>query len=323
MIDKNGRSIDYLRISVTDRCNLRCIYCMPEGGVHELSHGEILRYEEITHLVRLLAKLGVKHLRVTGGEPMSRRNCPELIAQLHALEGIESISMTSNGILLNDKISQLKQAGLSALNLSLDTLDPDTFARITRGGDISKVLKTLQQALAEGLNVKINAIPVRGVNDGELADLARLAKMHPLYVRFIELMPIGCARDMKGIPPALVLQQLKNTFGEPLPDDTAHGYGPARYYKFPDFAGSVGFISAVSHEFCDSCNRVRLTADGRLKLCLNHSQGLDLRTLLRSGASDNEILEAMQKAIADKPRRHAFYETISDREEARMNSIGG
>ncbi len=323
MIDNCGRSIDYLRISVTDRCNLRCVYCMPENGVFGMRHEEILNFEEITRLVRILASLGIKHLRITGGEPMVRRNCLDLVSRLHAVEGIESISMTSNGLLLCGRAGELKNAGISALNLSIDTLDPGRYSLLTRGGDLKKVLKTLHQALDAGLNVKVNTVLIRGLNDNDLVDLAGLAQKDPVSVRFIELMPIGQAKHLQTIPPDELLRLLSEKFGRGRVDDSLHGYGPARYIRYPGFAGSIGLISAVSHEFCSSCNRVRLTADGQLKLCLNHTKGLDLRAMLRSGASDNDILQAIQDAIEHKPERHGFLDTIDDREKRRMNTIGG
>ena len=323
MIDKNGRNIDYLRISITDRCNLRCIYCMPEGGVCGMEHAQILRFEEILRIVRIMTLLGVKHIRLTGGEPMARRGCLELAEQLHAVPGVESISMTSNGILLADKVRRAKLAGISSLNISIDALDPAVYSRLTRGGDVSQALRTLRQALDEGLNVKVNTVPVRGFNDKDLTAIASLARKEPLCVRFIELMPIGYGAKAERIPYDETAKMLEEAFGKPEEDALAHGHGPALYVKYPGFKGSVGFISALSHEFCDSCNRVRLTADGRLKLCLNHTKGLDLRGMLRQGADDNEILDAVRCAIAEKPGRHAFYEEISDHEKRCMNGIGG
>ena len=323
MIDKNGRTIDYLRISVTDRCNLRCVYCMPEDGVVPMDHAQILRFEEIIRIVEIMSRLGVKHVRLTGGEPMARRGCLELSAGLHALPGIESISLTTNGLLLKDRVHQAKLAGITSLNMSLDSLDPDVYARLTRGGNVKEALITLRQALDEKLNVKINAVPVRGYNDQDLTALALLSKETPVCVRFIELMPIGCGSMIERIPFSEVERILQNAFGEPEPDEETHGHGPAKYVKYPGFTGSTGFISAVSHEFCDSCNRVRLTADGQLKLCLNHTKGLDLRGMLRGGADDDQILDAIRRAIEDKPKRHAFYETIGDHEERCMNAIGG
>ena len=344
MIDQNGRSIDYVRISITDRCNLRCIYCMPEEGVCRIEHAQILRFEEIIRVVRILTEVGVKHVRLTGGEPMVRRGCLELAARLHAIPGVESISMTSNGILLNDRVHQAKLAGISSLNISMDALDPAVYSRVTRGGDVSLVLRVLEQALEEGLNVKVNTVPVRGINEDDLPGIAALAREAPLCVRFIELMPVGYGMQAERVPYAAeripytaertsyaaervpyaeVAKILEEAFGAPAVDARIHGHGPARYVTYPHFKGSVGFISAISHEFCDSCNRVRLTADGQLKLCLNHTKGLDLRAMLRRGADDGEILDAVRSAIAEKPRRHGFYETIGDHETRTMNAIGG
>ena len=323
MQDRFGREIDYLRLSVTDRCNLRCVYCMPEGGAPALERGELLEYEELVRLTRILARLGVRHVRLTGGEPMARRGCLDLVRALHALPGIESVAMTSNGTLLRDRAAEAKAAGLDALNLSLDTLNPAVYARMTRGGDVNDALQTLEQSLAAGLNVKLNAVPVRGFNENELADLAALAKDRDVCVRFIELMPIGCARDLRFVPIDEVRARLTDAFGTWEPDEAAHGHGPARYGKPKGFVGSIGLIGALSHEFCDACNRVRLTADGRLKLCLNHTQGLDLRALLRGGADDAALEAAIRDAIVNKPRCHGFYADVSDREPRRMYQIGG
>ena len=323
MIDKIGRNIDYLRISITDRCNLRCIYCMPEIGICQMEHAGILSYEEIFRLVRIMTGLGVRHIRLTGGEPMVRKGCLSLAERLHTLPGVESISMTSNGILLRDHVHQAKTAGISSVNISLDAMNPGIYSCLTRGGDVRDVLCTLRQALDEGMTVKVNAVPIRGLNEEDLADIARLAKEDPLCVRFIELMPIGYGALNERIPTDEVEKRLEEVFGAPGADTAVHGHGPARYVKYPGFKGSIGFISAISHEFCDSSNRVRLTADGQLKLCLNHSQHLDLRGMLRQGADDAAIRDAMMRAIQDKPARHAFYENISDHEMRGMNAIGG
>ena len=323
MYDKNGRSIDYLRISITDRCNLRCIYCMPEEGVCAMEHTQILKFEEIVRLVRIMTGLGIRHLRITGGEPMARRSCLKLVKQLNEVPGVESISMTSNGILLRDKVHEAKESGITSLNISIDALDPDTYSQLTRGGDVGQALSTFRQALDEGMNVKINTVPVRGINEKNLAAIASLARENPVCVRFIELMPIGSGSRVERIPSAEVMELLQGAYGKPETDDAPHGHGPARYVRYPGFQGSVGFISAVSHEFCETCNRVRLTADGRLQLCLNHPQGIDLRQMLRRGAEDGASLEAVRSAIEEKPDRHAFYEQISDHENRSMNEIGG
>ena len=323
MIDHCGREIDYLRISITDRCNLRCIYCMPETGVCAMAHEDVLEYEEIARITRLMAGLGIRHIRITGGEPMARLGCLELIGRIHAIEGIETISMTTNGLLLRGRVARAKALGLDALNISLDTVDPQVYRTMTRGGDVRDVLSTIDEALGCGLKVKINAVPVRGYNDEGLADLAAMARTRPISVRFIELMPVGCGAELKPVSTQEVEEKIAGAFGPLEKDDSLHGYGPARYMRPAGFEGSIGFISPMSHEFCDACNRVRLTADGYLKLCLNHTAGLDLRAMMRGGADDAQIEVAIRDSIEHKPVRHGFLEDIGDRENRRMNEIGG
>lgn len=323
MIDHCGREIDYLRISITDRCNLRCIYCMPEAGVRTMAHEDVLSYEEIARVTRLMAGLGIRHIRITGGEPLARMGCLDLIGKIHAVDGIETISMTTNGLMLRGRMEQAKAMGLSALNISLDTTDPQTYRTMTRGGDVRDVLETIDQALACGLKVKINAVPVRGYNDEQLTDLAAMARTRPISVRFIELMPVGCGANLEPVSTGEVEKKIEAAFGPLLPDDSLHGYGPARYVRPEGFMGSIGFISPMSHEFCGACNRVRLTADGYLKLCLNHTAGLDLRAMMRGGADDATIEAAIRDSIEHKPVRHGFLEDIGDREVRRMNEIGG
>ncbi len=323
MLDNHGRQIDYLRISITDRCNLRCLYCMPEGGVVSLRHEDILSYEEIVRLARVMSGLGIRHIRLTGGEPMARKGCLELVRALRALPGIESVAMTSNGFLLSGRVREAARAGLSSLNLSMDSLQAETFARMTRGGDVGTVLGVLREAVEAGLNTKVNAVPLRGFNEGDLVELAALARELPVCVRFIELMPIGCARELRPVPRREVMALLADAFGGLKPDAGSYGHGPAVYWKPEGFAGSLGTISALSHEFCERCNRVRLTADGQLKLCLNHTDGLDLRALLRGGADDAQLEAAIHGAIARKPARHGFEARPTDVETRRMNEIGG
>lgn len=323
MIDGCGRRIDYARISVTDRCNLRCVYCVPEAAVPTLAHGDILTFEEIERCVRALAGLGVRHVRVTGGEPMVRRDCLELIRRIRAIGGIETISMTTNGLLLKGRVAAARAAGLDSLNISLDTLDPQRYERITRGGQVRDVLDVLDAAVRLGMRVKVNAVPVRGLNDGDLTALAALAQDRPIHVRFIELMPVGCGAELAPVPTGEVIAALREAFGELEEDPERHGFGPARYLRPAGFAGSLGVISALSHEFCDRCNRVRLTADGYLKLCLNHSAGLDVRRLLRAGADDAALAQALSLAILQKPKRHGFEKETTDKDTRRMNQIGG
>ena len=323
MIDGCGRVIDYVRISVTDRCNLRCVYCMPEDSVQSLAHSDILTFEEIVRCVQAFARLGVRHVRITGGEPMVRRNCLDLIARIRDVEGIETIAMTTNGLLLAGRVAEARAAGLGSLNISLDTLDPQRYEQITRGGNLRDVLSVIDEAERLGMRVKVNAVPVRGLNDGDLTAIARLAEDRPIDVRFIELMPVGCGAGLSPIASGEVLDGLREALGDLREDHEIHGFGPARYVHPAGFAGSIGVISALSHEFCDQCNRVRLTADGYLKLCLNHSAGLDVRALLRGGADDDTMMGALSQAILRKPKRHGFEVETADKDTRRMNQIGG
>ncbi|MCQ2454223.1 MAG: radical SAM protein [Clostridia bacterium] len=270
-----------------------------------------------------MTQLGVHAVRLTGGEPMARKGCLDLVEQLNSLPGIDYIAMTTNGILLKDCMEEAAKRGLNAVNISLDTLDACNFSRLTRNGHVEDVLKAVHEAVRCGLKVKINAVPVRDFNEEGLVAVAALAKDLPVDVRFIELMPVGCGAELRPIPMDEVRQRLEDAFGTMMTDETRHGYGPAGYMKPQGFKGSLGLIGAVSHEFCDRCNRVRITPEGILKLCLNHSAGLDLRALLRSGASDEEIADKMRDAILHKPVHHGFSEAVEDREQRRMNQIGG
>lgn len=326
MNDQFGRTIEYLRISVTDRCNLRCIYCMPKEGVHWVTHGEILSFEELTHLVRLMVPLGIRRVRLTGGEPLVRLGLPDFIAALHEIDGLEQIHLTTNGSLFAPMAQTLKDAGLQGVNFSLDTLDPDIFSRITRTGRLEDVLAGIDQALALGYApVKINCVPIRGINSGGIAEIAALAKSAPLEVRFIEMMPIGCGKDFHPVPMDEVLQTLEQSFGKAIPFTGKLGSGPAAYVIFPGFRGHVGFISAVTHEFCAQCNRIRLTAEGYLKLCLHYHTGVDLRTPLRASCGDEALTDTIRRAIAHKPDHHRFLQDAGPEptEEHTMNAIGG
>lgn len=323
MIDAFGRTIDYLRISITDRCNLRCVYCMPEDGQEAMRHEDVLRYEEIERIVRQMAQMGIRHVRITGGEPMARSGCLDLVEMLHNIPGIEDICMTTNGLLLKGKMAQAKARGLSAVNISIDSVEPSVYRELTRMGKVEDALAAVDEALCAGLRVKVNCVPVRGVNEEGLCDVAALAKDRPISVRFIELMPVGCGAGLRPIPSDEAEAMMRACFG-PLDEDLSfHGYGPARYLRPRGFQGSLGFISAVSHEFCDRCNRVRLTADGRLKLCLNHTAGLDLRSLVRSGIDDDALRQTIRQALKQKPRCHGFGDEVEDRETRTMNEIGG
>lgn len=350
MQDGLGREIDYLRISVTDKCNLRCRYCMPPHGITPLAHEEILTLEEIFRLVGIMEQLGIRKVRLSGGEPMVRKNLPWLVEQMHGLRGIREIAMTTNGTLFAPQAKVYREAGLTAVNISLDTLDQERFRCITgcdradRAADVDSVLRAIDAALEQQLRVKINCIPCAEMNGDDIEGIAMLAEDSPVDVRFIELMPIGCGKEYTGISSEEILRRLEKRFGaaiavpgkSPLAvaGDAAGLYektdGPAAYYRFPGFCGRIGFISPISHKFCRECNRVRLTCEGRLKLCLHYDKGLELKPLLRSGASDEEIGRQIINALKEKPSEHHFRERTEGEElpdgveeQRKMVQIGG
>ena len=306
MFDSTQRSIHYLRLSVTDLCNLRCRYCMPDG-VEKLEREAVLTYEEFLRLAALFAQCGIDTVRVTGGEPLVRKGVDQLVAGLKAIPGIRKVTMTTNGILLARQLPALQKAGLDSVNISLDTLRPEVFAQITARDEFSHVMEGIRAALDSGIPVKLNCVPQVGVNEGELEDLAALAEKHPLQVRFIEMMPIGYGAAMPCISGPDLRQRFARRWPELQPaTGAAFGDGPAVYYTMPGWQGSVGFIAAVHGKFCASCNRVRLTSQGFLRPCLASEAGCDLRALVRGGASDAELLQAIRETIWAKPREHHF-----------------
>jgi len=334
MKDSHGRVIDYLRISLTDRCNFRCIYCMPEEGVCAMSHDEILRIEEIETIARVATRIGIKSVRLTGGEPLVRKGVVDLVHSLHEMPGIENISMTTNGVLLPKMADELKRAGLSRVNISLDTLDPEQFEFITRVGKIESTLAGIDAALEAGFNpVKINAVTVRSLNQDYLA-FAKLSIDRPLHVRFIEYMPVGTSTGADGtgwgkqdVVPSEELLGIINERAreESLPelvpagnDDKPIGWGPARYFEFPGAKGTVGFISPLSRHFCSECNRLRLTADGKLRPCLFSDREVDVRTALREGGED-AVYNCFLEALNLKPDEH--HDKVGT--ERNMSQIGG
>ena len=306
MFDSTRREIHYLRLSVTDLCNLRCRYCMPDG-VEKLEREAVLTYEEFLRLAALFAQCGIDTVRVTGGEPLVRKNVAQLVAGLKAIPGIRKVTMTTNGILLAQQLPALLAAGLDSVNISLDTLRPEVFRQITARDDFAAVQAGLQAALESGIPVKLNCVPQAGVNEGELEDLAALAENRPLQVRFIEMMPIGYGAAMPCISGPELRQRFARRWPELQPlTEAAFGDGPAVYYTVPGWQGSIGFIAAVHGKFCASCNRVRLTSQGFLRPCLASEAGCDLRALLRSGADDTQLLAAIRETIWSKPREHHF-----------------
>ena len=324
MIDGLGRNIDYIRISLTDRCNLRCVYCMPENGVEPISHENVMRFEELLRLCGIFADLGISKLKISGGEPLVRRGVDDFIYKAKRLPGIDQVTLTTNGQLLPKYLPRLKEAGVDAINISIDTLDAERYHMITRCGDLQGALAAIDAAYAADFcPVKINCVAMKGVNENELVELAAMAKVRNIIVRFIEVMPIGLGRQFSGISSDDILTKLTAEFGVPTVPTNSYGNGPAHYYLFPEFAAPVGIIDAVSHRFCDKCNRVRLTADGHLKLCLNFDIGCDLLTPLRKGAADQQIRDIIVEAIKNKPANHSFGSVEDHTEMKNMNQIGG
>lgn len=326
MIDVYKRKIDYIRISVTDRCNLRCIYCMPEKGVKFLQHEEILSYEEIINLCEVFAKIGISKIKITGGEPLVRKNLSDLIKSIKSIDGINNVTLTTNGILLEEQIDDLVKAGLDGVNISIDTLDKKMYKELTRIGSVDDVMRGLKKALTyKNLNVKINCVALKGKND-DIRDIINLAKDNNIAVRFIEMMPIGLGKDIKGYNEDELKEYIENNFGKVTEYNKVLGNGPSHYYELEGYKGKIGFISAVSHKFCESCNRVRLTSTGFLKTCLQFEEGTDLRSLLRNNASKEEIKDVVQKTIYNKPESHRFLEVVKDKKKIEkhvMSQIGG
>ena len=325
MLDKLNRKIDYLRISVIDRCNLRCVYCMPEEGLESIPHEEILTYEEILRICETVSQLGIKKIKITGGEPLVRKDIVNLIRDIKNLDKIEQVTLTTNGILLYGMLDDLYDAGIDAINISLDTLKEDNFKQITRRDGLEKVLMAIDKAYNLGIRVKINCLAIRDFNINELADIANFAKDREIDVRFIELMPIGFGKKYTQIDNDEILSILESNFGTFEPVTEKRGNGPAKYYKNKDMKGCIGFISAISHEFCESCNRIRLTSNGFLKLCLHYNKGIDLKAPIRSGISDEDLKVLIHDTIWNKPLSHKFGHTNGEKdiEVKNMVQIGG
>ena len=306
LIDRCNRKITYLRVSVTDRCNLRCIYCMPPEGIKPLRHEDILRFEEIEETIRYSIDWGIDKVRITGGEPLVRKGVVYLVETLAKLKGVRDLSMTTNGIFLKDYARDLKNAGLQRINISLDSLNANKFNRITKMGRLSLVQDGIEEALKRGLDpVKINVVVMKGINDDEVLDFAKMSLDRPLHVRFIEYMPFGYkgfAKEDRFFPTSQIKERLRE-MGELIPAEV-RGAGPAKPFRFKKSLGTVGFITPMSEHFCATCNRLRLTADGRLYPCLFSDYGVDIKTSLRTGAGYREIKELFEEALRNKPEKH-------------------
>lgn len=326
MIDKCGRNIDYLRVSVTDRCNLRCMYCMPEEGIESISHTEVLSFDEIARICEILAHNGLKKIKLTGGEPLVRKGISNLVYKLKHIQGIENVTITTNGVLLSEYYDSLVEAGIDAITVSLDTLDAKVYEKITRRDQLSKVLSGLKIAIEKGnAALKINCVPVLGIEEQEIFEIVNLARDNHVDVRFIEIMPIGMGIEYKFTSEEKIRQLLEKNYGEMQFCKEKRGNGPAEYYTLDGFKGKIGFVSSVSHKFCHRCNRVRLTADGFFKTCLQYDYGSQLKTMLRSDCTDDQLLQEMLNAIDQKPKEHNFdkMEGFIGQEYKKMSQIGG
>jgi len=319
--DAYGRTIRYLRISVTDRCNLRCRYCMPPSGMPaKLDHDKILRNEEIVEVARMAASLGIDKIRLTGGEPLVRKGIVELVAELAAIPGIKDLAMTTNAVMLDTMAEPLKAAGLRRINVSLDTLNPERFKEMTRGGDLARVLKGLEEAERVGIwPIRVNSVLIGGENESEIREMAELTRSKGYDVRFIELMPIGEAAawtEEHFISTDRVLEILP----ELVPDIAKAHDGPARYFRLPGASGRIGLIQPISCNFCADCDRIRLTADGKIKPCLHSDKEIDLLAALRAG---EDLVPIIREAVGLKPEKHHMEESDYVPIVRGMYKIGG
>lgn len=326
LIDKNNRTINYLRISVTDRCNLRCKYCMPEEGIPFLSHDEILTYEEILRIVNLAVEKGIRKIRVTGGEPFVRKGVVDFIKKLYEIDRIEDVSITTNGVLLARYAEAIKKNGMGRINISLDSLRPERFHKITGHDFFDQVWQGIEKSEQLGFSpLKINVVAMKGINDDEILDFARLTIERPFHVRFIEFMPVG-EHNRWSVARFLSVEEIRTrieTLGRLIPVAMEAMDGPARRFRLEEGKGEIGFIGALSHRFCDQCNRLRLTANGYLRSCLFSDQEIDIKTPLREGKDDSHILGLMKEAIETKPEGHCLSQPEPRKCVRGMSSIGG
>ena len=319
MQDRLGREIDYMRISITDRCNLRCGYCMPECGVPSVPHDMILRFDEIVGLVKIFCSMGIKNVKITGGEPLVRKGAVGLIKDIKAIDGIEKVSMTTNGILLSKNLKALAEAGIDSINISLDTLNRQKYLNITGFDGLNTVLKAIDECRAfPEIKVKINAVTMVDYNRDEICNLADFAAGVGATLRFIEMMPLGLGTGFDGYSQDEIIAVLEESYGSAKTINDKAGSGPAKYYSFEDYKGRIGLISPMSHKFCGDCNRIRLTSEGLLRPCLGSDVGIDLKKPMREGASDEELASLICEEIMNKPAGHCFEATYS-----LMSKIGG
>jgi len=326
MLDSYGREINYLRVSVTDRCNLRCRYCMPEEGVEKLPHENILSLEEMHRLIKIASTLGIRKVRLTGGEPLVRKNIIQLVNDIASLPGIDDVAMTTNGILLYDMAEELQAAGLKRVNISMDTMVGEKFKYITRSGNLDKVIKAVFKSLELGMEpVKVNVVTIRGFNDNEILDFVQLAYQYPLHIRFIEFMPIGDLlywKKERMINMDEVKAKIEQEY-QLYEGKKVEGNGPAKYFHLTGGQGTVGFISPMSNHFCGACNRIRMTADGSLRGCLYEKAEINLKNALSRGASDEELKELFIQTIINKAPCHHMESGWGADNNRKMYQIGG
>ena len=305
MLDSFGRNLNYLRVSVTDRCNLRCSYCMPEKGIQLMPHEEILSFDEILKIIMVMSNLGVDRVRLTGGEPLVRKGIILLANEIKKIKGINFLGLTTNGVLLENMADDLKNAGIDGLNISLDTTDALRYEKITHKDELKSVLRGINKAIELNFNaIKINCVLSPESTLDDWIGVVSLAEKLPVDVRLIEWMPIADDARKSIFNSEMAFSHIEEVFGRPQPLNKTTGQGPARYWKIPGFTGNLGIIDAMSHNFCNMCNRLRLTASGNLKLCLFYDVGISLKKLLRSGASNNEIARELLIAVKNKPKQH-------------------
>ena len=325
LIDQFNRHLNYLRISVTDRCNLSCIYCTPREAIPKLAHADILRYEEILRLVKIGVELGIAKVRVTGGEPLVRKGIYQFLSKLPQIEGLREVSLTTNGVYLRDNAAKIWASGIRRINVSLDSLNSAKYAEITGRDLFGQVWQGLMVALETGFApIKLNVVALRDINLDELTDFARLSLTYPFHIRFIEHMPIGHSRAKSSKP--LYTPEIKRrvqSIQSLVPVSRGSMDGPAERYRFKDAPGEIGFISALSHHFCGTCNRLRLTANGHLRPCLLSDMQMDLKSLLRDGASDQALADAFLSAVRHKPSNHHVTEKDHSGVSCQMSAIGG
>lgn len=319
MKDRFNREINYLRISVTDRCNLRCMYCMPEEGIRCVPMEEVLTFEEIARICRQASKLGISRLKITGGEPLVRKGVENLVKMLKEIDGIEQVTMTTNGTLLEGHIGELVDSGLDGINISIDSLDKDGYKRITRGGNLSDALRGLRAAIDSGIKVKVNSVLFP---ENDFKKIINIAKDDDVDVRFIETMPIGMGDKYSGFYKEDILKYFEEQGVALNMDGSIHGNGPAVYFKPEGYKGNIGIIAPIHGKFCDSCNRIRLSATGMIKPCLCYSEAFDIKSCVREG-SDEDICNTLRSAILAKPDGHRFSEKEYVTETKCMSEIGG